>query len=62
MNLRMRELKSFSFNQILNNLIILKQEINCRTNVIPEFVPQAHFTIGEVISINNSTNLKHLKT
>ena len=62
LNPHSRELKGFSFNQLLNTLIILKKEIDSRTKVLPKkLVPQTLFIIGE-ISFNNLINLKEEST
>ena len=50
------QLKNFSFNQLLNTVIILEQEINFKTKVAPIFI------IGGFILPNNSTSLKQEKT
>ena len=48
---------TFSINQQLNTLTTLKQEIDCKTIVFTKLlVSQLFFTIGGVISINNSIN------
>ena len=57
------QLKNFSFNQLLNTVIILEQEINFKTKVAPKhFVPLSIFIIGGFILPNNSTSLKQEKT
>ena len=51
----------FSFNQLLNTLVTLKQEIDRRTKIFPKkIVPQSIFILGVVILINNSTNLQKI--
>lgn len=52
---QLRKLKGLSFNQLLNTLITLKKEINCRTKDFSKnFAPQSIFIIGVVILIHNS--------
>ena len=45
----------------MDTLIISKQEIDCKRSLSIKFVPKSIFMTGEVISINDSTTLKHEK-
>ena len=52
-----RQLKSFSFNQLLKTIIsTFKYDIDHRTSLSTKVLPQLLFIIGELILINNSIN------
>ena len=57
LNPRWRKLEGWSFNQLLNTLLSLKQEIDCKTILQKKGVPWSIFIIEGVILLNSSTNL-----
>ena len=60
LNLWSRQLEGFSFNQLLNALLPLKQETDCRAILSKKFCSTINFSNWRPL-INNSTNSKQEK-